>query len=541
MVLLLLSILVGYAAGNVFRDFRRFPWKRSSATFYIKPAALIGVALVLVWYFDVFECCYPEKLLQILAGAIIGMIAGHCIRTGTFSTAYAVVIGVIFVVGAGPDYWRETLKKSGVVEIAGIKFDFPIYDPRVTLFDTKTILIDPKIPYLSLLKRLSSASIPFDFGYIHELSDTNGQLEIDKRRITRVLDATLTPLSACGDHADRTFGQDARIGEMIQPVAANLSELLKAPLGSITEDTAGVFIRNLNTSMEGLRALFLEPPEECQIDENLRLEGLETFVRNSKTYPYAAISLGYLLGFIGNEDMAKRVLEEWIESYRKDPSRTDSMTSLEVARTRVNLVRAHYVLEGIARGFKPDSLPEIRLAYIDSLRDLLGLAEIRGLVFRTPSCDRNSEDVATKLYLFSDMGTKNNFSYWVGQNKERKYRKEALEYSEEVERYRIKDCNTHLEEEQEHIFSVESLDTFAFVKQFFAIHDYRVGEISKEEFECQIKKAISAWENAIDLQNLIEGKASLTGRPSPTWRLLDHRLKDARQMIGQMRGSEGCK
>ena len=140
------------------------------------------------------------------------------------------------------------------------------------------------------------------------------------------------------------------------------------------------------------------------------------------------------------------------------------------------------------------------------------------------------------------MSTKNNFSYWIGKDKERKYRKEALEYSEEVGRYRIKNClDTILEKEQERSFSVAFLDTFAFVKQFFAIHDYRVGEISKEEFECQIKKAISAWENAIELQNLIEDDASLTGRPSPTWRLLDHRLKEARQMIGQMRGSEGCK
>ena len=384
-LLLLFSILVGYAAGNVFRDFRRFPWKRSSAAFYIKPAALIGVVLVLVWYFDVFECCYPEKLLQIVAGAIIGLVAGHCIRTGTFSTAYAMVIGVLFFVGAGASYWRDTLATLGIKEFAGVKLSLPTDDSRMGLLidvltqESREDFVEPR--YFFLLDRLSSSSIPSDFEYIRKLSDTNGQIKIDEDLLTSVLNSTLTPLSTCGEHADRTLGQDPRIGEMIQPVAANLSELLKAPLGSITEGTAEVFMRNLNTSMEELRSLFLQPPkEECPMYENLRLENLETFVRNSKTYPYAVIALAYLFGRIGSEDMAARLLEEWIESYGKDSSRTASMTSLEVARARVNLVRAYYVWEYIAKRFDPDDLPEIdlpeiRLAYIDSLQDLLGLAE----------------------------------------------------------------------------------------------------------------------------------------------------------------------
>ena len=91
-----------------------------------------------------------------------------------------------------------------------------------------------------------------------------------------------------------------------------------------------------------------------------------------------------------------------------------------------------------------------------------------------------------------------------------------------------------------HPWSVLFLDTSAFVKQIFAIHNYHADVISKEEFKCLTKAAISKWEDALELQNLIEGGASLTGRPSPLWRLLDRRLKDAKQMLGEMHGGEGC-
>ena len=214
---------------------------------------------------------------------------------------------------------------------------------------------------------------------------------------------------------------------------------------------------------------------------------------------------------------------------------------MEIARSKVNLVRAYYVLDDIAGQSKLDNFLEIRFAYIDSLRDLLELADLYGLVSHTSNCDKYSKKSTTGLYIFLEINAKNNFSSSVAEDERMEYRKEAWRYSEELGKYRVKNClDSVLDERQQHRFSIEFLDTFALVKQIFAIHDRRASVIPKKEFECLTKKAVSAWEDALveleSLDNLIEVGVSSPERPSRIRRKLEHRLRSAKQMLG----GEGC-
>lgn len=76
MILLLLSVLLGYAVRIVLRDLHRFPWRQSnrgqsSRAFHPNIIVLvIALSLVLLGYYF-SEQDHSEKLLQFLAGVII--------------------------------------------------------------------------------------------------------------------------------------------------------------------------------------------------------------------------------------------------------------------------------------------------------------------------------------------------------------------------------------------------------------------------------------------------------------------------------------
>ena len=533
MTLLLLSVLMGYALRN---GSRQLVWFRSDQTqppqFYFDLIILLlSVALACSWYLFGSEADdHSKKLVQVLAGGIIGWIASYCILSGTLSLSYIAVAGVLLVIGAGSHYWKSVLNDLEIIEIGGIKRSTDLDGPGALhplYVDLAAIPDNPNTPSheFDQIARLLS-SVEWDFRYMNSLTDSNISSDSDKEIILRVLAATLTPIASCGQQVDKVLNRDGRVPDILRPVAANFSELLNNPAAA--KDLVPRLVSNLDDSMERLSGLFLLAPQgACQLPDvrDLDLEDWKSFVAQSELYPYGTIALAYLLVRIGNQGMAVNILQGWIKHFR-----TNLMRESPLGVAQVSLVRAHHVLEIIAGSSEANELAEIRLAYIASLEELLSVAKFRRLVSYTSDCGKYSDDESTSYLILAQMSEKNEFAYWIGKNDGVLYRSEAVMYSEEVGRYQVEECLADiLPTPNQHDLAAAFLDTFAYVKLKFGIHDNNMCVISKEEFGQLTKDAVSAWETVLGKLGKIE---ELTPEP---WirRIIEHRLAIAKKMVGQ--------
>ena len=532
MTLLLLSVLMGYAVRN---GVRRLILIRSAQSqpplFYadLVTLSLSGI-MVLGWYLIGSEADHSVKLVQVLAGGIIGWIASYSIFSGTLSLAYIAVAGFLFIVGVGPAYWKNVLNTLNITEIGGVKRSVEVDELGALrpLFVDLTALPDnsnPNAPSheFDQIARLT-LSAKWDFAYMDSLTELNAQLESDNESIFKVLNATLAPIALCGQHVDRMLNHDSRVPGIIRPIAANFSEMLNDR--SAAEDLVPRFVISLNDSMERLRELFMQEPQKyCQMEDKLDSEDWKTFVAHAERYPYGTIALAYLLVRIGNEEMAVNVLQNWINNFRNKLLKTSPL-----GVTQVSLVRAYHVLERIAGVKNAVELAEIRLAYIASLEELLSVAKLRGLVVHTANCGKYSEDEATSFLILAQMSEKNEFAYWIGTNEGILYRNEAVIYSEEVGKYPVGEClGNVLREGGQYEMTAAFRDTFAYVKLKFGIHDINMCIISKKEFEQLTRDAITAWKKVLENLDETEG---LSREP---WirRITEHRLAMAKNVVGQ--------
>ena len=497
---------------------------------------LLAVAVTVVIFCFVNVGRFTDVVWQMPVGFLTGWLFSLQKENNQEVTIpWLVALGLLLVIGSGPVYWRNWvdilgIKKLGDVEFAGADIAYVHGDMQFPT-DPDNEKDSTRHDAMQRIIRLTEKSMQWDFCYTMKYGDRyeldaseTGDLEVevdDKcngrdyskvldaisapgnvvavKNVSDVLNGTIVRLAQC--YENYTFDtNNVGIADALRPFAGHFAETLRLEKDHLKEavmkDAAVRLRETLIAAMDELRELSLVPPKDeeakgtCSApEEEVQWRSLAAFVKNSKTYPYAAIALAHLLDRIGQKKLATEYLGRWISSYKGS---TSSM----------NLVRAHVILSTMISAVGKEKSGEYRLGFLAALDKLLEGTSFLGQ--GDDGCGEYSSDYFIARLLLLKLSAKNNFVYWSAEIGDTNYVEVVDRFTQAIGQCDASEYISRLLPElplwSTYISEAYFLDTYAHGIIYLLDQKRRMSDTylyaDRLEVAEDIRKAIAAWTEA---------------------------------------------
>ena len=202
-------------------------------------------------------------------------------------------------------------------------------------------------------------------------------------------------------------------------------------------------------------------------------------------------ALARVMADIGHADDGVKVLKKWIDMYGDNTE-------------AIYLVRAHYELDKLEtkykvleKNLKLTEFGWFKFGFVRAIERVLASIEASELVTKKEECERLPEDWRTAVYVQLDIAVKNNLAWWIAEEFAKEFELEALQLSEEIRMYKIRQCAKKILPPAERLLlRAYYLDTYASAILTFRGEQFKNGLLKRPEFCDSMKHGITAWEEA---------------------------------------------
>ena len=555
MIILIFSAVTGYCVCETYRYLiKRKGVDRVDIFLFILPFIQFFLIALILFSLYIFRDSTPfvhrNDVIRFASGFILGYLTCLFYRRRMMSVQNTIILFIIFIVGAGPSYWKywiETLDIQAIpsiIEFRNVDYSIqaqhetrlpPQEDTMLAPSDDTTVSSNEDLN--DWIIRFIEVSILFDNEYEARFRVSDGNTASSQSHNITVIQRVLTNSMAflvrhAGMHFCVASQPEQNIAsQILYDTASEFSSLMYE-----REDGAGSsrFIAELEAAHEKLNELrrqsryhaesdyFEQNCSKYDADEDEPLKASSTdvsqFLELSRSYPYFAVALARVMAEIGHEKEGVEGLKKWIDEYGHniDP---------------IYLVRAYSALDGLESKYgvleaslKQKDFGHLQLAFIEAIGRVVASIETSKFVTKTPECERLPKDWQTDVYLQLEIGIKNNFDWWAAENYVQEFALEALGYSEEIKAYNIRYCAEVLDSPaQRHIHRAYYYDTYASAILTFRGEQYKSKSLKHSEFCDALHSGIAAWEEAE--WSLSEVERPMSDGPKTK------ELKDVRELI----------